>query len=89
MGIGFAPKGGVVKEGFQGEASIVFQKKENVLSIPLSAIRYLEGKEHVLVSKQESSTGEVRALQVGLRTEDEAEVISGVHDDEFVIIDLN
>ncbi|MBI4402537.1 MAG: efflux RND transporter periplasmic adaptor subunit [Deltaproteobacteria bacterium] len=87
--IGFDAGKRIIKEGFGGTATVVYAKKDNALTIPVVALKYLDGKEFVVASADEKSAGTPRQIHVGLRTDEEAEITSGLTENEYVIIDVS
>ncbi len=83
----FDPKGQNIREGFSGQAEFVFARRENTLSIPLAAIRYMDGKELVVVAHDDRSMGTPKEVKFGLKTDVEAEVVSGLMENDYVVIE--
>lgn len=89
VSIGFDVKQKQIQEGFGGEANITYAHKENALTIPLSAVRYMDGRDFALVSKNAFGAGEMRKLELGLKTESEVEIVSGLNKKEYVIVEAS
>ncbi len=87
VGIAFDAKGIALREGYSGEATLSLFKKENVIAIPIAAIRYIEGKSYALVSSTEGGKFSPRQIQIGLKTDEEVEVLSGLSENEFVVLE--
>lgn len=75
----------IFRLGMNGEAEVILETRENVLSIPVDAITTREGKSFVQVRTGEKTT-EDREIQLGLETEDYAEVISGLSESDEVVL---
>ena len=86
--VGFSAAGiANIREGMSGEVSIRYAYKENVLTVPLSALRYLDGKEFLMVASSKSATPDPKSVGVGLKTETEAEILSGVSAADYFVIE--
>lgn len=69
--------------GRNGRVEIVLQRKEDVLLVPLSAIRTFSGRSFVTVVDGE--TRQEVAIEVGLQGEQYAEVVSGLSEGDKVV----
>lgn len=71
--------------GMNGDALIELESKENALTIPLIATRVRDGKNFVDIK---SSNGEIeeRLIEVGLETDEFVEVLSGLTNQDLVLI---
>ena len=87
VGIAFSMKDQNLREGYGGEASMVFARKESAISVPLSALKYSDGKNFVSVAAANGSAGSPREVQLGIKTDTEAEVLAGLSDGELIVID--
>jgi|GEM_PF-1530012 len=74
---------GRLKSGMSVEMRIETARKENVMVVPLLAVREEAGQAFVLVVKD--YTVELRPIQTGLVTNMEVEVISGLEEGEMII----
>lgn len=73
--------------GMNGEARITLETREDVLTIPLRATRERQGRTLVDVALNgDPTTIEEREITVGLETSDEIEVISGLSEQDYVVI---
>jgi len=73
--------------GMNGEASVVIDTRSDVLTIPLEATREREGRTYVDVQVGETPDSvEEREIEIGLETNDDVEVISGLTTDDLVVI---
>lgn len=82
-----------LKPGMNINAKIIIENKENVLSIPMATITYLEDKAFVYVkSDQQSSIQledeefQMREIKVGINNNDYIEVISGLKEGDIVVL---
>ena len=71
--------------GLSCEVNIVTMSKENVLAIPINAVKFSSGKTYVTVKKSDGSTEE-REISVGVRTNNFYEVVSGLQEGEVVLV---
>jgi RND family efflux transporter MFP subunit len=74
-----------VRLGMNGDVSITIDTRQNVLTIPLEATRERDGKTYVDVKTGED-TFEERAIEVGMETDDDVEVISGLTLQDSIVI---
>ncbi|WP_409342713.1 efflux RND transporter periplasmic adaptor subunit [Paenibacillus sp. MBLB4367] len=65
-------------------ASIVTQRKENALSIPLAALRTQNARNYALVSDGKGGKGEVD-VEVGMKTSTDAEIVNGLKEGQKVV----
>ncbi len=71
--------------GMNGDVEIKLETKENVLTIPLIAIKDRDGKIFVEI-KTGKTTTEEKEIEIGLETDEKVEVLSGLTEmDEIVI----
>lgn len=71
--------------GMNGDATILLAEKSNVLTIPITAIKQREGKTTVEVKTGETTT-ESREITIGLETDDEIEVLSGLSESDLILL---
>lgn len=72
------------KIGMNGDVEIIIAQKENILHLPLEAIKKEKGKKYVRVLEN----GEIKDIEVktGLETDTKVEIVEGVEEGEEVII---
>lgn len=70
--------------GMSGEARLVLDKRDNVLSVPIEALITREGKNYVQVLT--NGKAEDREVRVGVETDEYAEIISGLNEQDQVIL---
>ena len=87
VSIAFNTGKSAVQEGFSGIGSLVYAEKKDALSVPLLALRYLDGKDFLLSASDLTSPGKPTSVQIGLKTENEAEVLSGVTENTYVVVE--
>jgi RND family efflux transporter MFP subunit len=75
----------VLMAGFYAEAAVGLDEKENVPTVPLQALSH-EGNKSIVFVVNRDGTVEDRAVQVGLQTTTDAEIISGLNEGEQVVI---
>ncbi|MDQ3008367.1 MAG: efflux RND transporter periplasmic adaptor subunit [bacterium] len=71
--------------GMNGDVSVILDKRSQVLSIPLDATRQRDDKTFVDV-KTSDTTFEERQIEVGLETEEYIQVISGLEENEEIVL---
>lgn len=71
--------------GMNGDLSIKVDEKQQVLTIPLDATRERDDKVYVDVKVSETEIAE-REITVGLETEDEVEVVSGLALGDWIVM---
>ncbi|MBW7955167.1 efflux RND transporter periplasmic adaptor subunit [Patescibacteria group bacterium] len=71
--------------GMNGDTDITVDEKEDVLQIPLDALIERDDKTYVRKRTGENSAEEVE-IQVGLETDDMVEVISGLQENDEVVL---
>lgn len=71
--------------GLSCEVNIVTMSKENVIAVPVNAVKFVSGKAYVTVKKKDGTT-EDREISVGVRTSNFYEVLSGLEEGEIVIV---
>jgi RND family efflux transporter MFP subunit len=75
----------VLMPGLYAEAEVGLDEKENVPTVPLQALTHEGNKTTVFVVNPDGAL-EDRAVQVGLQTTSDAEIISGLHEGEQVVV---
>ncbi|MCS7174622.1 efflux RND transporter periplasmic adaptor subunit [Pseudothermotoga sp.] len=71
--------------GLSCEVNIVTLSKENVIAVPVNAVKFVSGKSYVTVKKKDGTT-EDREISVGVRTSNFYEVLSGLAEGEVVLV---
>lgn len=71
--------------GLSCEVNIVTMSKENVIAVPVNAVKFVSGKAYVTVKKKDGTT-EDREISVGVRTSSFYEVLSGLEEGEIVLV---
>lgn len=75
---------GGVARGTPLSASVIVERKENVLTIPVAALRKQNSRTYVLVSNPDRSKGEVD-VEVGIQTSTDVEIIKGLEEGQKVV----
>jgi RND family efflux transporter MFP subunit len=75
----------VLLPGLYAEADLELDQKENVPTVPVQALNHTADKTTVFVVNHDGQV-EDRAVQVGLLTTSDAEIISGVSEGEQVVV---
>lgn len=84
VAVSFPSAGLDVREGFLGQIEFSFEQRKGVVAVPNAAIKYDGGRSLVLVQAKLGPDLEARPVEVGLKTETETEVISGLKAGERV-----
>jgi len=71
--------------GMNGDANIVLETRQNVMSIPLSATRK-ENEQTLVDIKTGEKTFAARQIEIGLETDDDVEVLSGLSEVDEVLL---
>jgi len=78
------PKG-VLIPGVYAEATLTLDRRGDALVVPLQGVNQEGGKASVFIVDQ-SNAIQIRQITLGIQTEDEAEVLSGLQDGDSVVI---
>ena len=70
--------------GLNGDADIILEEKEDVLSIPLSSTKEHDGKTFVQLKTGEKTTEE-REITKGMETDERVEVLSGLSQQDEIV----
>jgi macrolide-specific efflux system membrane fusion protein len=73
-----------VAHGTPLSASVIVERRENVLSIPVAALRKQNSRNYVLVSNADDSKGEVD-VEIGVQTSTDVEIIKGLTEGQKVV----
>lgn len=71
--------------GMNGDVKIILEEKNDVLTVPLIAIREEDGVSYVDIKTSENSF-EPRKVEVGLETDENVEILSGLNEDDEILI---
>lgn len=72
-----------VKRGLAASASVVLQRKENVIKIPLSFLHTFSGRNYVVVTDEQGKR-EVD-VELGIQSATEVEIVSGLQEGQRII----
>jgi RND family efflux transporter MFP subunit len=75
----------VLLPGLYAEADLQFDQKENIPSVPVQALSHAGDKTSVFVVSPDG-TLDRRAVQVGIQTSTDAEIVSGLNEGEQVVV---
>ena len=75
----------VLMPGLYAEATLTLDRKNDALALPLQAVSQANGEATVFVVTPEN-TVEERKIEVGLRTENYIEIVSGLKQGERVVV---
>jgi macrolide-specific efflux system membrane fusion protein len=73
-----------VAHGTPLSASVIVERRENVLSIPVATLRKQNSRNYVLVSNADGSKGEVD-VEIGVQTATDVEIIKGLTEGQKVV----
>lgn len=76
----------LLRPGMFGNMQLIFRSRDGVLTIPEAAISYRRDQASVFVRNAEGKA-EPREVKVGLRVEGAAEILSGLVEDEQVVVE--
>lgn len=79
------PEGTSVREGMTAQATITVERRENVLLVPIKALKTQGGVRTVLVSTGGKNT-EQRTVEVGISDSSNTEIVSGLSEGEKVVL---
>lgn len=75
--------------GFEAQASILIDSKENVLTIPVESLVIKESKTYVYVIDEETSTAKLQSVEVGIYSDTLYEIVSGLNEGDTVILNAS
>lgn len=75
-----------IKPGMSADANIIVSEHKNVLAVPINSIQKKEDKILVKVLKEKNNIEEVE-VKVGITTLDYVEIVSGIKENDNIIID--
>jgi RND family efflux transporter MFP subunit len=75
----------VLLPGLYAEAELQLDQKDDVLAVPVQALYHLGDKTTLLVVNREGQLDD-RIVQVGIQTNSDAEIVSGLHDGEQIVV---
>lgn len=77
-----------LRDGYTAEISTVLAEKKSALAIPKSALRRHGEDYYVLVAPSKGSSPSPRQVNIGIETALEVEILKGLHEGEFVVLDV-
>lgn len=75
----------ILLPGLYAEADLALDRKENVPTVPIQALNHEHDKTTVFLVNHDGQL-EDRTVQVGLETSSDAEIVSGLHEGEQVVV---
>ncbi len=75
----------LLRIGMNGDAKILLEEKENVLTVPAIALIQRDEKIYVNVKTGENEAEE-REVLIGLETDDQAEILSGLSESDEIVV---
>lgn len=76
-----------IREGFQAQVAIEFEKVEKAVLLPHSAITYIEGNPNVLLPNL-TGKPELKPVKIGLKNEREVQILEGISAGDTVVIPM-
>lgn len=77
-----------LRDGVSGSAEIVWVAKEAVVVIPIGGLRSVGNKALVMVASSRDGKPTATSVEVGVRTKNEAEILSGLKEGQFVFVEV-
>ena len=77
-----------IRDGVSGSVKITWAEKEGVVVVPLGGLRTVGDKTVVLAAKSRGDKGNPVNVEVGIKTRNEAEIVSGLQDGQFVLVEV-
>lgn len=84
--VGVENKEQVLKYGMTGTAEILVQDKQNVLTLPLEALRIQRGNATVTVKKPDGTLQENTPVKLGISSKTAVEVVEGLQEGDEVVV---
>jgi RND family efflux transporter MFP subunit len=73
-------------EGLYAEATLALDRKDNAIAVPLQAVSQTADRAATADVVTPAGTIEVRNIKLGIQTDKDAEVLSGLRDGEMVVV---
>jgi HlyD family secretion protein len=73
-----------LKPGYDMTVKVVTRRKEDTLLIPDKAVFEYQAKDHVFVN--EEGVAKLRAIETGLESDEQVEVVTGLTEGEIIIL---
>ena len=77
-----------LRDGVSGSAEIVWVAKEAVVVIPIGGLRSVGNKALVMAASSRDGMPTATTVEVGVRTKNEAEILSGLKEGQFVFVEV-
>ncbi|MBF0206803.1 MAG: HlyD family efflux transporter periplasmic adaptor subunit [Oligoflexia bacterium] len=74
-----------VREFYRGRVKIIFNKKSNVITVPLIVLKSISNEIFITVINAGSNTPMLRKITTGIQNDSEIEVVSGLKEGEIVL----
>jgi HlyD family secretion protein len=75
-----------LKYGMSGTAQVLIQNKQNVLTVPIEAVRRQRGSATVTVKHPDGTTEENVPIQIGIQSKTAVEVTGGLNEGDLVVL---
>lgn len=77
----------MLKPEMTANVEIIIIEKEDALTLPVNAVSRIKGK-HIVTVRNEDGSTEEREVEIGINNGERIEIISGLNEDDIVIIDM-
>ena len=77
-----------LRDGVSGSAEVTWAAKDGVILIPIGGVRAVGDKAMVLAADSREGKPVPTSVEVGIRTKNEAEIISGLKEGQFVFVEV-
>ena len=77
-----------LRDGVSGSAEVTWAAKDGVILIPIGGVRAVGDKAMVLAADSREGKPMPTSVEVGIRTKNEAEIISGLKEGQFVFVEV-
>lgn len=77
-----------LRDGVSGSAEVTWAAKDGVVLIPIGGVRAVGDKAIVLAADSREGKPVPTSVEVGIRTKNEAEIISGLKEGQFVFVEV-
>ena len=75
-----------LKHGMTATADIRVQEKQNILLLPIEALQFFRGQAFVTLKRPDGTIEQQHPVQIGLRNEASAEIVSGLQEGDEVVV---
>ena len=76
----------IFRSGMSANVEVVTAEKNNILTLPISAVKGKNGQKFVLVRDLKSGEDQEQSVRIGIKGEEQCEILSGVSQKDNVVI---